>query len=174
MSDTRIRDAVFGLTSALVGLVGIWLTYDYQPKARHFPLGLSGVILLCGIAIFAGAFRRPVVAGEPAVAPSGDDEPENVRRAAEHAGMLRGALPFACVLVLWALGVSLGSGYLLPGFIAAIGMMLIAGARGLVFVVTGAAGTILFCFTMFYLVFQTRIPETPFVRSIVAPLRDLF
>lgn len=178
------RDVIFAAVAIAAGLAGLWLTADYRPRARHFPQAMSAVIALSGVAILIEGWLRGRRGPAPAAAPreraspdAGPDTPPpdaEASRRAERAGVLRGALPFAAILAVWALAVSYGAGYLLPGFLTGCAMMAIAGARRPLPIVAGAAGVVLFCFTMFYIVFQTRIPETEIIRSLVAPLRQLF
>jgi len=185
------RDAIFAACAILAGAAGLIATWGYVPKARHFPQAMSAIILLSGIGILLMGRATSRQAAAPVVQASapgevvpprtegapdgGPDTPlPDPARAAEYVGMLRGALPFGAILVTWALAVSLGAGYLLPGFVAGILLMIVAGSRRVVPIVLGAGGTVLFCFTMFYIVFRTRIPETAAVKAFVAPLRDLF
>ncbi|GHA35514.1 hypothetical protein GCM10007989_34340 [Devosia pacifica] len=173
-----MRDAVFAICAILAGAAGLWTTFDYLPKARHFPFAMCLIILVSGIILLIQAFRnRPqpqpatgVAEGAGGTGPSTPLPNPNLSQA----GFWRGSLPFGAVLIVWALAVSYGAGYLVPGFIAGAVLMVIAGARGPLKIVLGSAAVVLFCFVMFYIVFHTRIPEMPAVRQLVAPLRNLF
>ena len=147
--------------------------WDYVPKARIFPLSLAITMIVCGVGVALSALRRRAMTSPPPARTTsiGIDAADP---AAVRAGLLQGALPLALVLLAWALAVSLGAGYLLPSIPMLVAALWIAGARRPSVLILAGPAIALVVFTMFYIIFRTRLPELDAIRDLVAPLRRLF
>lgn len=158
--------------AAGMAATGIALTaelWDYVPRARVFPLCLAVTMIICGAGVALSALRRRAMAVAPPAGGSDKPGPEAIR-----AGMLRGALPLGLVLFVWTLIVSLGAGYLIPSVPMLIAALWIAGERRPGVLIPAGPAIALTVFTMFYIIFRTRLPELDAIRDLVGPLRRLF
>lgn len=158
-------DLVTGVISMMAGLAVIGASWGYTPQARHFPFWLGAVVAVCGVAIVLSALRAPRRAGE-----SGEPAVFGDLRASG----VGAALAYALVMLVWAVALSLGAGYLLPSIVALVLLLIITSERRPANIALGAISIALFCFTMFYIIFQTRLPEAQMIRDLFAPLRRLF
>lgn len=162
---TRTLDRWTAVVMIAAGIAFVVVTAGYGDKARVFPLSLSALLIVAGAGLLLQTWGRGGRDAAGAPVADADRDPGAVWTA---------AVPLAGVLVLWAVAVSLGAGYLLPSIPMLVAVMWITGERRVSRLIVGSVGISLFCFTMFYLLFRTRLPELDVIKDLVSPLRRLF
>lgn len=144
LSDT---DVATGAVLTLFGAGAAWMATGFDPTSRNFPLIVSGVLVLCGVAILLRALT------------AGTHRPLPLREFGL-IGMAVGAV------ILWGLGLAAGAGFALSTFGLVLAMLWLAGmrnpGRGIVLslVITGVL------FAIFALLLNVHLP--PSVLSFVA------
>ncbi len=157
MRVLRQPDCYLALACLLGGLYLAYIASDFSGRARHFPFWLSISLAVSGAAVLAATVAK--------MAPA--PKPENVQ------AVLRGALPFAVLMLLWAVALTYGLGYVLPGFVCAAGMLFVAGERDPVRIAISAALIVLACFLTFSVIFNIRLPELSVIDEFLRPIRRL-
>ena len=93
------RDFLVAAVMAAIGIALCAELWGYAAQARIFPLYLAGTMILCGAGVAWSALRRSRNMAELPKTEAPDPAKEAAELAATRAGILRGALPLAVVLI---------------------------------------------------------------------------
>lgn len=171
---TRTLDRRTAIVMIAVGIVFVALTSGYGAKARVFPLSLSVLMIVAGAGLLVQAWRRGRAMDAFNARRDAAEVPPEADAQPDTGAVWTAAAPLAGVLVVWAVAVSLGAGYLLPSIPMLMAVLWITGERRWSRLIVASVGISLFCFTMFYLLFRTRLPELDVIKDLASPLRRLF
>lgn len=163
-------DLIVGGLSVASGIAIMLASRDYSQPARQFPMWLGATIVLCGAIIALSAWLRSRQAENPGGAPR---PASSLWSGLRENGRLAVVL-YALVMLGWSLVLSFGGGYLLPSIAAVVLLLIVAGERRPGRVILGAIGIAVFVFTMFYILFNARLPEADYIRELAASSRRLF
>lgn len=158
MGFLRQADTYFGLICLSVGVYLANLGSGYSGRAGYFPFWLSVAIAVCGAILVFQALLRP---------------PPKWPDWADIAPILLGAFPFAAVLTVWVVVLTMGAGYVLPGLVCAMALLYIAGERGIVRIAMISTIIVVACYLMFAVIFNVNLPEIAYISDLIRPVRRL-
>lgn len=145
-----VVDAIAGVLLLIFGVAAAWQATGFDAESRSFPLIVSGLVGLAGLAILATAGVR--AKGNP-VGPEASGGPVALA---------------VLAIVAWILAMTFGAGFVLPTFALQLLLLSITGVRGRLALPATAATITALAYLLFVVVFDIPMPPS----RLPGPLQD--